>query len=230
MNKRSMRFSSLQTRSRAASFVVSFTMGVAALFLCPPSPADAGEHLRRLSAEIAVMKADAGRLVKPGHLSAPNIKGIKDRLRGALSVLPLLVRAARNTGPDLPGLDGSRTVDLRSALAANDIEKLRAGLEELAAAYPFDTAGLLPPDNRSEALRRAREIHEAHCAGCHDDSETAEEERPAWDFFKLAKAIPPEELAARLVIGVRGDSLTALDNPLRNAEISALIAFYYSGK
>ena len=37
------------------------------------------------------------------------------------------------------------------------------------------------------------------------------------------------EFAARMVVGVRGDALTGLDNPLTDEEIASLIAFYRAG-
>jgi len=87
---------------------------------------------------------------------------------------------------------------------------------------------LLPADDRPEATRRAKVLHETYCAGCHDVPDLGVR-RPAWNLFQLARNVSPAELAARLVIGVRGDGLTGLSNPLRDAEISVLIAFYRRG-
>ena len=54
-------------------------------------------------------------------------------------------------------------------------------------------------------------------------------ERPAWNLFQLAKEVGKKELAARLFIGVKGDTLTAMDIPLSYTEISRLIGLYRKG-
>jgi len=220
-----MRFPFSSLELRVAALAVSFAATAAALFFFSLTPANAaGEDVRRLSAEIAVLNADARRMAAKG-LSPQHRRGVQARLRGGLAVLPLLLRAAENDDAALPGLEEGRVGQILSALDAGDGTALIDALSVLGAAYRFDTSGLLPPDNRPQALSRAKRLHEAYCAACHDDPDL-KVSRPAWNLFGLARKIPPAELAARLVIGVRGDSLTGLDNPLRNAEISALIAFY----
>ncbi len=211
---------------RAGVLAASIAAGAAAFFLLPVKPADAaGDDARQLAAEITVMKGD-GRRIFSAALSKRHRGGAEARLRGSLAVLPLLIRAARDKSPSPAATEENGRVErILRALDKNDGAAVMEGLGELAAAYPFDTTGLLPPDNRPAALRSAKSLDKAYCASCHEVPDLTAV-RPAWNLFKLAQTIPPAELAARLVIGVRGDRLTGLDNPLRNSEISALIAYY----
>ncbi len=214
---------------RAGVLAVSITAGAAAFFLLSVEPADAaGDDVRRLAAGAVVMKADSERMFSSA-LSKRHRNGVKARLRGALAVLPLLIRAARNENPSLPDTEKERVDAIRSALDKDNGVAVMEGLSELTAAYPFDTTGLLPPDGRQGAISRAKSLNEAYCASCHDVPDLTAV-RPAWNLFELAQTVPPAELAARLVIGVRGDRLTGLDNPLRNSEISALISYYLGNK
>ncbi len=219
------RFPSFSPYLKTLVLTVFLTAGAGVFFLFPVKPAHAaGDDVRRLSAEIVVMAADGRRLAAP-DLSGQHRIGLKARLRGGLAVLPLLIGAARNDAPSLPALEKGRIGKIQSAVDKNDTTAIIEGLSLLAATYPFDTTGLLPPDTRTAAVGRAKSLHQTYCASCHDDPDL-DKERPAWNLFALARSAPAIEIAARLVIGVRGDGLTGLDNPLRNAEISALIAFY----
>ncbi len=222
-------FPSSSPRLTALALVALFAAGAAAFFFFPIKSAHAaGDDVRRLSAEIAVMKADGQRLTTP-DLSKQHRDGVKARVLGGLAVLPLLIGAARNDAPSLPVLEKGRVEQIRSALSEGDDAAAIEGLSLLAARYPFDTARLLPPDDRPAAVERAKNLHRAYCASCHD-TPNLDLSRPAWNLFALARRVPTAEMAARLVIGLRGDALTGLDNPLRNAEISALIAFYLEDK
>ncbi|HEC90560.1 MAG TPA: cytochrome c [Alphaproteobacteria bacterium] len=215
--------------SRAVVLAVSIAAGAAAFFLLPIKSANAaGDDVRTLAAEIVVMKAD-GKRIFSSALSKRHRGGEVARLRGSLAILPLLIMAARDKSPSLPAIGKKRLELILRALDKNDGAAVTGGLGELAAAYPFDTTGLLPPDNRPAARRRAKSLYKAYCASCHEVPDLTAV-RPAWNLFKLARSVPPTELAARLVNGVRGDVLTGLDNPLRNSEISALISYYLGNK
>jgi len=214
---------------RAGVLAVPFTVLAAVLLLIPITAAKAaGENVRRLGAEIAVMYAD-GRRLNDESLSAHHRSGVTARLRGGLAVLDLLIRAARNDDPSVAQFEDTPVEMIRSALDQGDRASALKVLSQLVQRYPFETSGLLPPDNRKNAQRQAKTLHETYCAACHDDPDLSGR-RPAWNLFTLAQNISPAELAARLVIGVRGDSLTGLDNPFRDSEISALISFYRGDK
>ncbi len=208
----------------AALLVVA---GSAALFLAlPVNPAVAGaEEVRRLAADIIVMAGDAHRLEDQG-LQPLHRQGLKQRIAGSLATLPLAIRRARTFAPRLaPLMPRDLTQRLRMALADDDIATLTSELDGLKARYPFSAVGLLPPDKRENARHRARNLHQSYCAGCHDNPDL-ETPRPAWPLQEMARTMAPVEFAARLFVGVRGERLMALENPLTDMEISALIAFY----
>lgn len=198
-------------------------MALAAMFIA--SAHSAGEHARRLSAEIAVMQGDVRRL--SALPPAREGEGIIRRLGGALAGLPLLMRQARDADPTLP----AAPLDLggvSASLAARDWSAAAAALLRLARAFPFDATPLVLTKPSAAQLRLGKSIHEETCAGCHDNPDP-DAMWPAHDLFHWAKVIPAEEFAARLYAGVRGDALTALANPFGASELAALFAYYREG-
>jgi len=183
------------------------------------TPATAADVGRRLAADILVAADDARRLAAPG-LADGHQRGLRNRIAGTLAVLPLSLKQAGARA------DGSVEA-ARAALAADDLARLSERLSGLATTYPFSVRGLLPADERPTAITGAKALHERLCAGCHDEPDL-EVERPAWNLSALARAMPAPEFAARMVVGVKGETLMAMDNPLTDAEISALIGFYLS--
>jgi mono/diheme cytochrome c family protein len=201
---------------------------VAAVGTAATGPADAaGEHERRLGAEVAVLLGDARRLAEP--MPEPQRAGIVARIEGGLAGLPLLVRQARETDPALPPLSRDGLAGTRKALTERNLLAVISGLATLARSYPFDGAGILPAEATPERLRIGKAIHEETCAGCHDHSDP-KAALPAPNLFRWARAMPAIEFAARLYAGVRGDALTALANPFGAAEMAALIAYYREGR
>lgn len=183
------------------------------------APATATDGARRLAADILVGAGDARRLAETG-LAEIHRQGLAERIAGTLAVLPLSLKQA-GAPPD------GRVREARAALAAGNTARLSGLLTGLTAAYPFSPRGLLPADERPAAVAGAKALHERLCAGCHDAPDL-EVQRPAWNLSALARAMPPAEFAARMVIGVKGETLMAMDNPLTDAEISALIGYYLS--
>lgn len=175
---------------------------------------------RRLAAELAVMRGDVRRLERP---ATPELhrRGLVLRLKGALSSLRLLVR---RTGAD----DGGAVPRMRAAIEAGDLAALAGDLDRLAARFPLDLAGLLPPAATPERLAWGRALHQDACAGCHD-ADAADTLLPAFALDRQARAMPPEEFAARLIAGVRGTPATTLANPLSDAQLAALLAYYLAG-
>lgn len=163
--------------------------------------------LRRLSAA-----------AEPPH----RLQGLRARLGGALASLPLLLRQAGHA-PERAQIDA-----LRSALAASDWRTLDAGLAGLRKRHPLELGGILPAAPTRERLALGKAIHRQACAGCHDHPATGAA-LPARNLFKEAGELPPEEFAARLRNGVRGDSTTGLRNPFGDVEIGALLAYYGTG-
>ncbi len=198
--------------------------GFAAAVPLPSAANAAGAAERRVAAEILIMKGDARRLAEP--VTKPqHRKGLATRLQGALATLPLLIAAARDENPGLPAPPAGLVERLRAALAAGDAGGLEGLLTDLADRYPFRATGLLPPDTRPAAIARVSQIYEDYCAACHAQPDLSPE-RPAWNLFDMTAMFPPREMAARLVVGVKGENLMALENPLTDAEISGLLALF----
>ena len=178
------------------------------------------EHRQRLAAELTVMAGDAGRIVS-GTEPALHLEGLRDRLAGALSSLPLLLRSA--------GGDAAIVPALRGALARRDWRSPAPGLKDLQRKHPLDLATILADQPSPQRLRLGAAIHRQACAGCHDAPST-QTRLPAFNLFDQVRRMPRAEFAARLLIGVRGDRSTALRNPFSSLEIGALIAYYESGQ
>ena len=179
-----------------------------------------GEHERRLAAELVVMAGDLRRIQSSGELPLHR-EGLRVRLAGALSSLPLLLRRA--------GADPAGVTALRQSFARSDWRALRAGLDALKKRHPFEAGALLPREATPERLRLGAAIHRQACAGCHEAPAT-DTPLPAFNLFEQAKRTPREEFAARLLIGVRGDRGTAWRNPFSDLELGALLAYYRNGK
>lgn len=175
------------------------------------SPATAqDEHARRLAAELLIMQGDLRRLAAA---ETPEIqrRGLRARLGGALSSLPLLLRLAGGHADEAYALRGA------------DAAALAAGIAALAGRYPLDISKISPPMDRLIAAGAA--IHAEACAGCHEAGD-GESELPARELRADARAMPIDEFAARLIGGLRGDHLTALANPFPDRELAALLSFY----
>ena len=198
-----------------------------AVLVCAATAEAGGEHALRLAVDIAVMEGDAHALADPATTDIHK-RGLRARLGGGLSTLGLLIRLARQENPRLGPAPPETVMSLRTALETGDGLGLAMGLGALARLYPFDAAGILPTASTPARLGRGREIHQDICAGCHDapDLETS---RPAFSLFERARTLPPGEFAARLVAGVRGDTLMSMQNPLSDEEMASLIAFYRQG-
>lgn len=200
----------------------ALAVALAATIAAPRAEA-AGEHERRLGAEVAVLLGDARRLGEP--LADAQRAGLVARIKGGLSGVPLLIRQARGNNAALPAPPPQALGAVRAALDGDDAKRLAAALSVLARIYPFDAAGILPADATPERLRIGEAIHKTTCAGCHDHPD-AGGALPAHDLFGWARTMPAAEFAARLYAGVRGDPLTARANPFGAAELAALIAYY----
>lgn len=189
--------------------------GLAAACCCATVQA-AGEHERRLAAELVVMAGDTRRL-QSGAGGPLEREGLVKRVNGALSSLPLLLRRAN--GDPLP------VVALRAPSARGDWRGLAAELAKLKRHYPFAARALLPVAPTPEMRALGASIHETTCAGCHDAA-SGDSLLPAKNLALQLKSMPREEFAARLLLGVRGDRTTGLRNPFSDYELAALIAYY----
>ena len=195
-------------------------LACAAVAVFSAAAAAQGEHERRLAAELVVMAGDLRRIQSSGELPLHR-EGLRVRLAGALSSLPLLLRRA--------GADPAGVTALRQSFVRSDWRALRAGLDALKKRHPFEAGALLPREATPERLRLGAAIHRQACAGCHEAPAT-DTPLPAFNLFEQAKRTPREEFAARLLIGVRGDRGTAWRNPFSDLELGALLAYYRNGK
>ena len=181
-----------------------------------------GEHSRRAGAELLVVLGDIEKL-KRKDVPDKHTKGLRDRIAGALSTLPLLLRLAdeeqssSRSKPDF-GL-------FRRFLAENLLTDLTDNLAGLTGAYPFRATGILPAEASDQRVGNALLQHKTLCAACHD-SPYLDTERPAFNLFDQAKEMGIREFAARMVVGIRGDATTGLDNPFTDEEIKSLIVLY----
>ena len=181
-----------------------------------------GEHARRAGAELLVLRGDVERLIR-NEVSEQQRKGLRERILGGLSSLPLLLRtAAQEQGRKKP-LAGAAA--MRDLLERERLTELARRIELLSGDYPFRGTGILPANPTIQRISTARRLHKEYCAACHD-SPYLETERPAFNLFSQARGTGLREFAARMIVGVRGDALTGLDNPLTDEEIASLIAFY----
>lgn len=192
-------------------------MAVSAAPLQRPDPS------RTLAAELLIVRGDLGRLADPS-LSPANREGLRQRVVGALGLLPWLLR---ETG-DAPGAERLRAWQGRSFADAAGRTALLADIATAIASHPIDRGVFLEPPLTPERLREARAIHQAFCAGCHDGAGAGASDAllPARDLFAMARREPSDEFLARLANGVKGDEAIHFANPLTDAQIGALRAFY----
>lgn len=177
-----------------------------------------GEHSRQLAAGLAVMAGDVRQLAGKGE-TPQRREGLRARLAGDLSSLPLLLRRVGGAADSVP--------PLRAVMVKEDWRSLEGGLSVLRRRHPLDLRTLLPAAPTPERLRLGEAIHRQACAGCHD-APIAGTNLPALNLFEQIRNMPIEEFAARLIIGVRGDVSTAYRNPFSDLELGALIAYYGS--
>lgn len=98
-------------------------------------------------------------------------------------------------------------------------------LQALAQRHPFDARRLLAAPATPQMIAMGEALHRETCAGCHD-TDWGDTLLPAKNLSAQFAAMPREEFAARLWLGVRGTRDTAYINPFSDAELTALIAWY----
>lgn len=179
-----------------------------------------GEDARRLAAGLIVMSGDVRLLAGKGE-TLQRREGLRARVAGDLSSLPLLLRRAGRNAAAVP--------PLRVALAKKDWRTLERELAVLSRRHPLELHTLLPATPSPEQLRFGAAIHRERCAGCHDAS-NVEAKLPALNLFEQSSKMPRKEFAARLILGVRGNQSTAYRNPFSDLELGALISYYVSSK
>ncbi len=182
------------------------------------------EHHRRLAAELLVVAGDA-RSLALGTLPPGRREGVRARVAGALSSLPLAIRRV--------GGDTAPVAVLAAAARRGDWRAFVAGAEALQRSYPHDLHSIVAPERSPARVRVGESIHRESCAGCHDatqpDGAQPVPGLAARNLYEQFAATPRDEFAARLLLGVRGDRSTAYRNPFSDLELGALMLWYESG-
>lgn len=187
-----------------------------------------GEHARRVAAELLIMRGDLRALMAGRELSNAQRRGLLERLYGGLSGLEILLRLADQEENKSRGDARASVGKMRSALERRQFSALDKLLSSTISSYPLRAAAIVSATPTKLRLKLGKELHETICAGCHDDPDSSLE-RPAYNLFEQIKASVPLEFAARMILGVRGDRVTGIDNPLSDEQIAALMAYYNSG-
>jgi hypothetical protein len=205
---------------RASNKLVWLLAGVACA--APALLLAQGEHARRAGAELQVLIADT-QLLMQEQVAPKRAKGLRHRIAGMLSALPVLLRLAdQERGRDSVATDVG---ELRGLLSNGGYAELVERLQATARSHPFHARHLLNVSPSLQRMRQVLGVHRQLCAACHDFP-FLETERPALDLYREAKSMPPETFAARMVIGIRGDVVTGLGNPFTDEELGVLIALY----
>lgn len=186
-----------------------------------------GEHGRRAAAELRVLTGDTRELLKlsMAETKTPQQKGLADRIRGGLSGIQILMRLADMEAGRAPVSYSQTMQELMLQSDANNWQELQSLLTPLVAEFPLT----LPRYPDTEALiKSSKELHHTHCAACHDHP-AQETQRPAFNLYQQIASMDELDFFARMLVGVRGDRVTGIDNPLSDIEINGLMSHYRKG-
>ncbi len=187
-----------------------------------------GEHYRRLTANLEVLRGDVRRLASANTTSIHR-QGLRLRLQEKLGLLKLLVRYAKQETPGLPGGEMPGVFQLmQRQLHSAKLDSLDKELEQLAGKYPLRLTPILRSELSSAYFKQAEALHIRHCSGCHGGA-FSQKILPAFNLFTQAGSMSRDEFVARLLVGLRGDHLTSLENPFTDWELSALTSYYRKG-
>ena len=199
------------------ALVVSVAPSVARATEAPPLG-------RQLAAELLILRGDLERLSHEPGLSPKHREGLRQRIAGALGLLPWLLRQAG---------DAAGAVRMH-AFQSRSMEQPQADLivvvDAAIARHPLDRAAFLEPPPTQARLREARAIHRTYCAGCHEGAGNGSPNLllPARDLSLMAQQETVDEFLARMVNGVKGDAAVRFANPLTDMQIGELWTFYRS--
>ncbi len=183
-----------------------------------------GLRRRTFAAMLEVIAGDTRRLLTPG-LSPRHRTGIHARIAAALGILPLVARRYLQVDSARERVTLARLGELRRAFAAGKLARLAINVGVMAREFPLHTRGLMPTDVTPGQIRIAARLYQSTCMGCHQ-FHNATSARPAMDLFAAAHRMPPAEFLARMIDGVHGTAFTSFANPLAQAEIAAMYAYF----
>lgn len=200
---------------RPVAAAVCLNIAAVAIFSAPVVAAE--KPGRVLAAELLILRGDIKRLTSQKSLSAPQRRGLNDRVKGSLGLLPWLLRKAG----DKAGA---------SKLVAESAQRraLTEQLNRLIARHPLKLATFPTKNVTLEKLNEARAIDQAYCASCHSGAGQgdASEPLPVRDLYLMAREDTPETFLARLVNGIKGDKTLLFTNPLTDAQLLAMWKLY----
>lgn len=178
-----------------------------------------GEHSRRIAAELAVLSGDITKL-RQDELISQHITGLRDRIKGGLAGLDILARLAdqERQQPTTPRHELIAT--MRDDLENNRLSELHDTTHSLLAQYPLHVPAITVTN-----LAPYKDLHTQLCSGCHDSPDSLVE-RPAFNLSQQTRTTEPVEMFARMLVGVRGDRTTGIDNPLSDQQIMGLLTYY----
>ncbi len=200
----------------------------ASLALMLVIPAAAGEHARRAAAELAVIGGDLRR-IQSEELSRLHRSGLDARINGGLSALPILLRLADQEEGRRTKDHGNLVTGLRNAWKSEVPTAALAFIDNLEKLYPLDDGAFFALAPTMAGLAQAQQLHEELCAGCHDEPDSSVA-RPAFNLFQQAMRLSKHQFTARMIVGIRGDRVTGIDNPFSDWQLAALMAFYRAGQ
>ncbi len=212
------------TQSAVQICIALVVVGMA-LTPAPLRAADAPNE-RQLAAELRIVRADVMRL-DTRTLPPLHRQGLRQRIAGALGVLPWLLRL----GSDKKGADAVRVWQEKPLDTAAKRARLVALLTRLGTAHRIDVAYFKALPDTSAARNEARAIHNTYCASCHDGAGNGDPglARPARDLFTMAHSVDASTSLARLINGIKGDAAIRFGNPLSDARLAALWRYYRTG-
>ncbi len=150
-------------------------------------------------------------------------------MRGALAPLDLLLRLADQEMGRQPKDYRAQIDTLINSVREKNLTLFADTIEPLVDAFPL----VLPASFGEGEVASVRQlnvgqsVHQQLCAHCHDNPASGVE-RPASALFREARHLSRSVFLARMLIGVRGDRITGIDNPLSDTQIGALIRWYRS--
>lgn len=178
-----------------------------------------GEHSRRIAAELAVIAGDL-RLLQSKQLSAQHATGLHERIKGGLSGLDILARLADQEQNQPPTSRHTLLKTLRSQLGSGSLSAMEPVIANLIKQYPLELPTIKVKDTTS-----FKKLHKELCAACHD-TPNLNTTRPAYNLSTQTTSTDPVEMFARMLVGVRGDRITGIDNPLSDVQIIGLLTYY----
>jgi len=178
---------------------------------------------RLCSASIVVLEAD---IQKQLRLDTPETqkRWLYQRNSGSLSTLAWLCRRYAA----LHKLDGLQTRNkieqLKNKVVAKDWVSVWNDLTALVNLMPLEIKSLKPENASADAIVEGGKIYSTYCSACHSRS-TPDAIPPIFSLTEMARDLLAKEFIARMIIGVHGTPEIALQNPLSDADISAMYAY-----